>query len=78
MIFAVNEPEKVPPSEKKSDLETVRAYGNAAFALGAALALLPLIANDGELPDQALMGTLIFAVVGVGLRIEAAIREHGR
>ncbi|MFF5210403.1 hypothetical protein [Streptosporangium sp. NPDC000396] len=78
MIFAVNEPEDTTPRKAKNDVETVRGCGNAAFALGAALALLLLIANDGELPDQALTGTLIFTVLGVGLRIEAAIREHGR
>ncbi|MFI7043951.1 MULTISPECIES: hypothetical protein [Streptosporangium] len=77
MIFAVNEPDDVTPHETKSDVETVRAYGNVAFTLGVALALLFLIANDGELPDQALTGTLIFTVVGIGLRIEAAIRERG-
>ncbi|SNT53426.1 hypothetical protein SAMN05216276_105640 [Streptosporangium subroseum] len=78
MIFAVNEPEDTTPRETKSDVETVRACGNVAFTLGVALALLLFIANDGELPDQALTGTLILAVIGVGLRIEAAIRERGR
>lgn len=78
MIFAVNKPEDVTPGETKSDVEPVRACGNVAFTLGVALALLLLIANDGELPDQALMGMLIFTVLGIGLRIEAAIRERGR
>lgn len=78
MISAVNEPENITPRETKSDVELVRACGNVAFTLGVALALLLLIANDGELPDQALTGMLIFTVIGVGLRIEAAIRERGR
>lgn len=78
MIFAVNEPEDITPHETKSDVETIRAGGNVAFTLGVALALLLLIVNDGKLPDQALTGMLIFAVIGIGLRIEAAIRERGR
>ncbi|MET8382893.1 hypothetical protein ABZV14_07805 [Streptosporangium canum] len=74
----MNESEDVTPRETKSDVETVRACGNVSFTLGVALALLLLIANDGELPDQALTGMLIFTVIGIGLRIEAAIRERGR
>jgi hypothetical protein len=78
MILAVNEPENTASRKTNHDAESVRAAGNVAFVLGVAQALLLLVANDGELPDQALTGMLILAVIGVGLRIEAAIRERGR
>ncbi|WP_157594668.1 hypothetical protein [Streptosporangium amethystogenes] len=74
----MNEPENTTPRRTNDDAETVRAAGNVAFVLGVAQALLLLVANDGELPDQALTGMLILTVAGIGLRIEAAIRERGR
>ncbi|MFI7105491.1 hypothetical protein ACIBK9_04215 [Nonomuraea sp. NPDC050227] len=56
-----------------ADALTVRALGNAAFILAAVVTAFDLIFQQ-ELSTHALLGTLIFAGIGVGLRIEAAIR----
>lgn len=62
-----------PQTDAASDALTVRSLGNAAFILAAVVTAFGLILQH-ELSTNALLGTLIFAGIGVGLRIEAAIR----
>ncbi|MFF0865224.1 hypothetical protein ACFYUV_25975 [Nonomuraea sp. NPDC003560] len=71
----MNEPDDAatPETGATGDALTVRALGNAAFILAAVVTAFDLIFQQ-ELSTNALLGTLIFAGIGVGLRIEAAIR----
>ncbi|MEV3980860.1 hypothetical protein [Nonomuraea sp. NPDC049758] len=71
----MNEPEDAatPETGAADDALTVRALGNAAFILAVVVTAFDLIFQQ-ELSTNALLGSLIFAVIGVGLRIEAAIR----
>ncbi|MEU8039071.1 hypothetical protein [Streptosporangium sp. NPDC049078] len=55
--------------------QPVDGWGNAVLALSAAVPVLGFIIEE-ELTTNALLGTLIFATVGVGLRIEAAIKSR--
>ncbi|GAA1292300.1 hypothetical protein Psi02_49580 [Planotetraspora silvatica] len=52
----------------------VRAIGNTA--LTASLALLPLNALAAE--TWSVLACVVFAIIGVGTRIEAAVRSVGR
>ncbi|WP_440065972.1 hypothetical protein [Streptosporangium sp. OZ121] len=53
----------------------VDGWGNAALALSAAVPVLGFIIEE-ELTTNALLGALIFATVGIGLRIETAIKSR--
>ncbi|GAA3471933.1 hypothetical protein GCM10018965_064860 [Nonomuraea roseola] len=55
--------------------QPVDGWGNAALALSAAVPILGFIIEE-ELTTNALLGALIFATVGIGLRIEAAIKSR--
>ncbi|WP_440087718.1 hypothetical protein [Streptosporangium sp. LJ11] len=56
--------------------QPVDGWGNAILALSAAVPILGFIIEK-ELTANALLGALIFATVGIGLRIEAAIKSRG-
>ncbi|MGC5016235.1 hypothetical protein ACLQ2R_36185 [Streptosporangium sp. DT93] len=74
----MNEPRDDARSAANDDADRVRGWGNVALMLGMVLVPFLFVANDFRVPPEALMATPAFAVVGVGLRIEAAIRENRR
>ncbi|MBB5625224.1 hypothetical protein [Sphaerisporangium krabiense] len=59
------------------DARTVRSLGTLTLVTGLAIVLISLLSTR-EIPLPLLGGVLILAVVGVGLRVEAAIRLRGR
>ncbi|WP_329426312.1 hypothetical protein OG339_39440 [Streptosporangium sp. NBC_01495] len=62
--------------EKTTDgTQPVDGWGNANLVLSAAVPILGFIIEE-ELTTNALLGALIFATVGIGLRIEAAIKSR--
>ncbi|MBB4698734.1 hypothetical protein [Sphaerisporangium siamense] len=63
--------------ESIRDARTVRSLGTLALVAGLTLIVISLL-GAREIPLPLLGGVLILAVVGVGLRIEAAIRLRGR
>ncbi|MEU4834317.1 hypothetical protein [Streptosporangium sp. NPDC023615] len=56
--------------------QPVDGWGNAALVLSAAIPVFGFVIEE-ELTTNALLGALIFATVGIGLRIEAAIKSRG-
>ncbi|GAA3676064.1 hypothetical protein GCM10022224_045390 [Nonomuraea antimicrobica] len=78
MLFAMSEIGK--SDEQKADTPrpaTIRHVGSVAIVAGIALALIQV--NVGGTRDASSLWVAIFigvSLVGVGLRIEAAIRNH--
>lgn len=74
MLCRVNEPDDAAtPETATGDALTVKSLGNAALILAAVVIAFGFILQK-ELSTNAFLGSLIFAGIGVGLRIEAAIR----
>ncbi|MEU8377737.1 hypothetical protein [Streptosporangium sp. NPDC048865] len=66
----------VPRREKATDgTQPVDGWGNAVLTLSAAAPVLGFIIEK-ELTTNALLGSLILATVGIGLRIETAIKSR--
>ncbi|GAA3078418.1 hypothetical protein [Streptosporangium carneum] len=74
----MSESDKTTASEigTVGDALTVRTLGNVALVLAVAVAVFALILYQ-EISTNALLGMLILTGVGVGLRIEAAVRLRG-
>jgi hypothetical protein len=59
-----------------TDVEPVRALGSVALAVGGMLSVGALVLADGEPSWQVLVVFVMTAVIGLGLRLEAAIRRR--
>jgi hypothetical protein len=64
-------PETVP-----DDVETVRILGSIGIIVGGLLCVAALVLEEGDPPWQVLTVFLFVTVVGLGLRLEAALRRH--
>jgi hypothetical protein len=61
----------VSESRVGSPVATVRAVANVFLSVSAVLLLLDLLSRRGQVE----IASIIFVIAGVGLRIEAAIRD---
>ncbi|GAA4483528.1 hypothetical protein GCM10023191_005210 [Actinoallomurus oryzae] len=62
----------VSKSRGASPVATVRAVGNLLLSVSAVLLLLDMLSREGQIE----IASIIFVIAGVGLRIEAAIRDR--
>jgi hypothetical protein len=80
MLSAVTE-DKASENEAKNyrdDIAAIRDIGGLIAIAGMAVAVIMLVAYDGTPPPLVIATALVATVGGVGMRIEAAIREHRR
>ncbi|WP_157382915.1 hypothetical protein [Nonomuraea coxensis] len=66
------------PADAPKDYETVRNIGTVAMVAGVAISFGILIFDERSPSWPWLVGLWIMALIGVGLRIEAGIRERRR
>lgn len=82
MLAAVTEHEDPQafrsPAEVPEDFEAVRTIGTVCIVAGVAVAFGILVFDDRSPSWPWLVGLWIMALIGVGLRIEAGIRERRR
>ncbi|MFI6904899.1 hypothetical protein ACIBKY_26800 [Nonomuraea sp. NPDC050394] len=82
MIAVVSEPEepKTPVSAKASgrsdEFDYLRQFGTTTVVAALVIACAALVMEGGDPPLPLIGGCLMGALVGVGLRIEAAIRSR--
>lgn len=65
-------------TSRRSDLESVRTCGTVALLVGGMLSVAALVFSAGEPSWQVLGIFAMVAVIGLGMRLEAAIRERSR
>ncbi|MEU4226028.1 hypothetical protein AB0F17_17165 [Nonomuraea sp. NPDC026600] len=66
------------PSEVPDDVETLRICGAIGLVVGGALCVGALLVDGGRPPWQVLAVFVLVVLVGLGLRLEAALRERSR
>ncbi|MGW0803146.1 hypothetical protein [Nonomuraea sp. NPDC002799] len=59
-------------------VQVLRTIGTIAIGLGAALSVLTISVSWQDVPREWLALYLVVVLAGVGIRIEAAIRDHAR
>ncbi|MBN6058109.1 hypothetical protein JYK22_39675, partial [Nonomuraea sp. RK-328] len=65
-------------SERQRDaVESVRAWGTGTLLAGGMLSVAAFVFSGGEPSWQVLVFFAVVALTGLGLRLEAAIRERG-
>ncbi|WP_143043976.1 hypothetical protein [Nonomuraea jiangxiensis] len=65
-------------TSQRGDLEALRACGTVALLAGGMLSVAALVFSEGDPYWQVLGVFVMLAVIGLGLRLEAAIRERGQ
>ncbi|GAA2305185.1 hypothetical protein GCM10010149_63700 [Nonomuraea roseoviolacea subsp. roseoviolacea] len=80
MLVIMTEPEEPVLRSGKSErqragVESVRAWGTATILAGGMLSVAAFVFSGGEPSWQVLMFFVAVALIGLGLRLEAAIRE---
>ncbi|GGO80253.1 hypothetical protein GCM10012289_66450 [Nonomuraea cavernae] len=82
MLSAVTESEDPQPyrspTNASEDYEAVRTIGTVAVVAGVAISFGILIFDERSPSWPWLVGLWIMALIGVGLRIEAGVRERRR
>lgn len=82
MLCAVTEPEDPQlyrsPTNAPEGYETVRIIGTVSIVAGVAVSFGILIFDERSPSWPWLVGLWIMALIGVGLRVEAGIRERRR
>ena len=79
----MTEPTDIPPPDipgprPDDDIVSVRMLGSVALVGGIFLSFGVLLFGRGFLLWPWLISLWLTALIGLGLRLEAAIREHGR
>ncbi|MEV0593682.1 hypothetical protein [Nonomuraea cavernae] len=61
---------------RRQNVAAVRACGTIALIVGGALSVMALVFSRGEPPFQIVSVSIAAAVIGLGMRLEAALRER--
>ncbi|MBT2226832.1 hypothetical protein [Nonomuraea sp. NEAU-A123] len=67
-----------PPSEVPDDVEILRTCGAIGLVVGGVLCVGALLIDGGRPSWQVLAVFMLVVLVGLGLRLEAALRERSR
>ncbi len=75
MLSAMTKPDEVPQT-RNSQVENLRNMGTAAIALGLLISVALPFTFGLAMPVWLMSAIALLVLVGVGLRIEAAIRDR--
>ncbi|MEV0145879.1 MULTISPECIES: hypothetical protein [unclassified Nonomuraea] len=83
MLMIVTEPEEPvlragKTEQQRDDVASVRAWGTGALLAGGMLSVAAFVFSGGEPSWQVLVFFMTVALIGLGLRLESAIRERSR